>query len=187
MGQIQALLSTKKQLTTNTMDGIVKLNVGGQLFVTTRATLMSDPCSKLASAKFDPESLHPAKEHDGGFFLDRDPITFRYVLNYLRNDCKLVSDIPDDLLKDVRADADYFGLHHLSALCDTQLQAAHNKPRSKRTDNIEFSRLVIDSRHGNTIDILKLMKDGWRVEEKVMSYNEHREFERYDFVLSRPK
>jgi hypothetical protein len=137
-------------------DYIVKLIVGGRLFVTTRATLMKDPCSMLASPKFDAESLHPtAVVQDGGFFLDRDPITFRYVLNYLRNDCKLVSDIPDGLLKDVRADADYFGLDMLSALCDTQLQAVQAKPRSKRTDNIEFSSHTIYS-HGGRGTIMLL-------------------------------
>jgi hypothetical protein len=95
------------------MDDIVKLNVGGQLFVTTRATLCAEAGSMLA-AKFDPESkFAPPKKIEGAVFLDRDPITFRYVLSYLRHGCQLVLGIPDDLVQAVYVEADYFGLEAL--------------------------------------------------------------------------
>jgi hypothetical protein len=95
------------------MDEIIKLNVGGQLFTTTRATLCAEAGSMLA-AKFDPESkFAPPKEIDGAVFLDRDPITFGHVLSYLRHGGQVVLDIPDDLVKAVYIEADYFGLEVL--------------------------------------------------------------------------
>jgi hypothetical protein len=103
------------------MDDIIKLNVGGQLFTTTRATLCAEAGSMLA-AKFDPESkFAPPKEIDG---------TFEYVLEYLRHGCQVVLDIPDDLFKAFHVKADYyFGLKalvrastHVPSLSDEQLE-----------------------------------------------------------------
>ena len=71
----------------------VKLNVGGQLFYTTRTTLLNrEPCSMLAKM-FDPASrLQPGTtDSDGAYLIDRDPKYFRPLLNYLR-DGELVID-----------------------------------------------------------------------------------------------
>jgi hypothetical protein len=68
---------SKQQRTKNhiTMDDIIKLNVGGESFVTTQVTLCAEAGSMLA-AKIDPESkFAPPKEIDGAVFLDRDPAT----------------------------------------------------------------------------------------------------------------
>ena len=61
----------------------VKLNVGGQYFITTVQTLRKDPNSMLAamfSGKFDTKP-----SEDGSFFIDRDGTYFRFILNYLRD------------------------------------------------------------------------------------------------------
>ena len=61
----------------------VKLNVGGQHFVTSVQTLRKDPNSILAamfSGKFDTKP-----SEDGSFFIDRDGTHFRFILNYLRD------------------------------------------------------------------------------------------------------
>ena len=63
---------------------IIKLNVGGETFLTTRSTLTSYPNSTL-SKMFDPESgLPPAYSEDGVYFLDSDPDCFNVILNWLR-------------------------------------------------------------------------------------------------------
>ena len=73
---------------------------------------MSDPNSMLAKM-FDPESSFsgPGVKKDGAYFLDRDPVNFGAVLNYLRSghlekDCNVPA-----LLKE----ASFFGLLGLEA------------------------------------------------------------------------
>lgn len=60
----------------------LKLNIGGQLFTTSLATVRKDRGSILQgmfSERFDSK---PAE--DGSYFIDRDGTHFRYILNYLR-------------------------------------------------------------------------------------------------------
>jgi hypothetical protein len=68
------------------MEEIIRLNVGGRHFVTTRQTLCAEAGSMLA-VQFD---------LDGAIFIDRNPQTFEIVLDYFRNGCTVVSDIVPD-------------------------------------------------------------------------------------------
>ena len=70
------------------MDDILRLNVGGRIFLTTRESLCAEGGSMLAN-KFDPVSQFAAPvEFEGAIFINRDPDSFKYVLNYLRNGCR---------------------------------------------------------------------------------------------------
>ena len=60
----------------------MKLNVGGEKFVTTVETLTKYPDSKLAKIRMSPAYL--TDEQDGPTYLDIDPLYFRAVLNWLR-------------------------------------------------------------------------------------------------------
>ena len=84
---------------------IVKLNVGGHYFTTSRQTLTRDPNSMLAamfSGKFEMEP-----RGDGAFFIDRDGTHFRFILNYLRTG-KLT--LPDGakFLKELAEEAEFY-------------------------------------------------------------------------------
>jgi len=61
----------------------IKLNVGGQLFETSKPTLLAEPDSMLYalvhSGAFLPD------EQTGEYFIDRDPKFFGHLLNYLRD------------------------------------------------------------------------------------------------------
>ena len=62
--------------------GTLKLNIGGQLFTTSLATVRKDPGSILHgtfSGRFDSKPVE-----DESYFIDRDGTHFRYILNYLR-------------------------------------------------------------------------------------------------------
>lgn len=62
---------------------VVELNVGGVLYTTSLATLTSQPDSRLAAIF---TGKQPAtKDSKGRYFLDRDGVLFRYVLDYLRD------------------------------------------------------------------------------------------------------
>jgi len=60
---------------------VVKLDVGGKIFKSGKSTLLSVPNSYfyalLSSGKFQPDS-------DGAFFVDRNPLNFDRILDYLR-------------------------------------------------------------------------------------------------------
>ena len=63
---------------------LVGLNVGGRIFVTSRATLTRDPDSMLALMLT--QGLPAAsQDKDGNLVIDRDGDTFKYILNFLRD------------------------------------------------------------------------------------------------------
>ena len=106
-------------------DGVatrIKLNVGGQLFETSRMTLMSEEGtyfhSLLRSGKFEPDS-------DGTYFIDRDPRTFRYILNYLRDGVVVHMSKLDSLDRQVLLkDIDYFQIESLKHVA-LKIEADH--------------------------------------------------------------
>lgn len=93
------------------LNDVIRLDVGGRLFKTTRATLVSDPDSMLAKM-FDPDSgwMAPAKQdgETGTTFIDRNPDAFEVILDFLRT--REVFDWPGVSSERVRCEAKYFGL-----------------------------------------------------------------------------
>lgn len=60
---------------------IIKLNVGGRVFVTSKSTLMNSPWFEIFfSEKFQKPEMINGDE----YFIDREPTIFRDILNYLR-------------------------------------------------------------------------------------------------------
>ena len=62
---------------------IIRLNVGGVVFATTRGTLQNGADSFFTALVNDAHT-HAYDEASGAIFIDRDPTHFRHVLNYLR-------------------------------------------------------------------------------------------------------
>lgn len=116
-------------------DSILKLNVGGEHFVTTRTTLCAVEDSMMAKMFLSNSPFAPLVEMNGEIFLDRNPAAFRYVLDYLRDGGRLVDEPPEELLPRLRADADYFGLGDLVEKCEQLLERPLKpapKPKSPR-------------------------------------------------------
>ena len=92
------------------MDEWIKLNVGGQIFLTTKRTLLSEPNSMLANM-FSGEFSPGAKDELGAYMIDRTPEYFKPILNYLRTK-ELIMD--QNISKNgVLAEARYFGIQGL--------------------------------------------------------------------------
>jgi hypothetical protein len=91
---------------------VVKLNVGGKLFTTTKESLIgtgSDTGSLLARMFDDDQDL--GKETvDGGIFFDRDGDLFIYILAYLRDGEKQVACTPEEKLDSLKIEASFFQL-----------------------------------------------------------------------------
>lgn len=92
------------------MSGIVKLNVGGEIYTTTKATLQRYPNSMLG-AMFN-GSFTTSADDSGCVFIDRDGYLFRYVLNYLRSSALC---LPDGfkLLDQLCLEADFYQIQPL--------------------------------------------------------------------------
>ncbi|XP_020359265.1 BTB/POZ domain-containing protein KCTD8-like [Oncorhynchus nerka] len=94
---------------------VVELNVGGQVYVTKRSTLVSVPDTTLHAmfTRCPPREL--PRDSRGRFFIDRDGFLFRYVLDFLR-DRQLV--LPDHFPERERLqrEAEHFQLGELLRL-----------------------------------------------------------------------
>ena len=64
-------------------NSVIRLNVGGRSFCTTRATLTSVPGTMFEALLSGRHAV--LKDSEGGIFLDRDPDIFEHVLAYLRD------------------------------------------------------------------------------------------------------
>ena len=70
--------------TVSEMPSVVELNVGGVFYTTSLATLTREANSHLAAIFMGKKSVE--KDAKGKYFLDRDGVLFRYVLDFLRNE-----------------------------------------------------------------------------------------------------
>ena len=130
------------------MSDVLKLNVGGQAYVTLRSTLCDDVNSMLFS-KFNPDSAFASPaEVEGMIFIDRDPNCFKYVLNFLRCGCRARFDPRDVDLKQLAAEADYFGLVTLKEFCEKE-----QKVRDER------NRTVLGQRDRMDVSIVKIAEE----------------------------
>ncbi|KAL4229875.1 BTB/POZ domain-containing protein kctd16 [Mactra antiquata] len=88
---------------------IVELNVGGVFYTTALNTLTKDPNCLLSQMFGGEGSTKLIKDSKGKYFIDRDGVLFRYILDFLRNQ-KLV--LPENFHeKDrLRNEAEYFTL-----------------------------------------------------------------------------
>ena len=97
----------------NFQNSIVKLNVGGELFTTSRITLLSVDSSMLATMFSGRHTL--TQTEDGSYFIDRDGQHFRHILNYLRNGIVVV-DMETNVARELAVEAEYYGLRELAGV-----------------------------------------------------------------------
>ena len=88
---------------------IIKLNVGGKVYITMKSTLLQSPWFEtFFSGKFKTEKINGDE-----YFIDRDPYFFSHVLTYLRNGKNInLSDFEgnEDLFESFVFECKYFGI-----------------------------------------------------------------------------
>ena len=117
---------------------IIKLNVGGQYFTTSKTTLLADKNSMLGAMFSGYHKL--TKSGDDSYFIDADGTYFHIILNFLRGRISDVSDLPKDeeTLGKLRAEADFY---HLSILKELITAALAKGPRmSQKWVNFFFPK-----------------------------------------------
>lgn len=135
-GSVSPLSSPTTNTTTTTSPGSttkngsanqwVRLNVGGQIFMTTKTTLSRDTNSFLARLIRDDSDLISDRDETGAFLIDRDPRYFAPVLNYLRHG-KLV--LESGLAEEgVLEEAEFYNIIHLIALVRESIARRDQRP-----------------------------------------------------------
>lgn len=91
---------------------VLELNVGGVFYSTNLATLRREPDSHIARLFADHSKVKAVKDSKGKYFIDRDGVLFRYILDYLRN-MRLV--LPENFHEKERLkqEAEFFSLPNL--------------------------------------------------------------------------
>ena len=156
---------------------IINLNVGGTKFSTSRQTLtqISDTFfTGLLSGR-----IMTFRDDTGAIFIDRDPVLFRVILNYLRNRSLSLDEIK---LKELKHEAEFYGLAPLVrklALCEDVDRSGcgdvlfysylappsappslpqHEKPAAKHTRSVAISQSSLVLTKGFTQNIDKKLR-----------------------------
>jgi hypothetical protein len=143
-------------------DEWIKLNVGGQTFMTTRTTLCHDPKSFLYRLCQDDPDLNSDKDDSGAFLIDRDPSYFSPVLNYLRHG-KLVLG-PHLALEGVLEEAEFYNIADLIALTRQQIIERDAKWDRCYVKNVYR---VLQCSEEELTQMVSTMSDGWKFEQLV--------------------
>ena len=110
------------ELINHNQENIIKLNVGGKYFTTSRATLLADRDSMLGVMISGIQNVN--KCEDGAYFIDADGKYFRYILNFLRG--KIIDDsfLPSDplILHQIKVEANFFQVRRLEDMIETSLR-----------------------------------------------------------------
>ncbi|MDA7838903.1 BTB/POZ domain-containing protein [bacterium] len=116
---------------------LVKLNVGGHVYWTTHDTLTSRGPNMLSSMV---RHQNPGALVEDAYFIDRDPETFRWVLNYLRGSRTLPrkQSVEMYLLKE---EAEYFAMDELVTRIQHLLCPSFNKGDSVLVRGSKFTIL----------------------------------------------
>ncbi|KAF1767465.1 hypothetical protein GCK72_007424 [Caenorhabditis remanei] len=97
---------------------IVKLNIGGTFFQTTKSTLTRfDGMLKVMMETEIPVE----KDESGCIFIDRDPTHFRLILNFLRDSHVALPDSEKEILE-IEQEAQYYLLSGLMESCKRKLE-----------------------------------------------------------------
>jgi len=103
-----AIGDSEKHVRQDTQKDKIVLNVGGKRFTTSLITLRSIKGTFLE--EMFRKGANTTSCADGSFFIDRDPSTFGYVLDYLRSGDLLVKSDDSNVRMQLLDDADFFKL-----------------------------------------------------------------------------
>eukprot|EP00088_Acartia_fossae_P049058 TRINITY_DN5378_c0_g1_i1.p1 TRINITY_DN5378_c0_g1~~TRINITY_DN5378_c0_g1_i1.p1 ORF type:complete len:204 (-),score=30.63 TRINITY_DN5378_c0_g1_i1:247-858(-) len=140
----------------------VKLNVGGQIFVTTKTTLCKDTKSFLYRLCQEDSDLGSEKDENGAYLIDRDPKYFAPVLNYLRHG-KLIVDA--NLSEEgILEEADFYCITELVKLVKEKIKARDTQPKSV----VKYVYRVLQFHNEDELtQMVSTMSDGWKFEQLI--------------------
>ncbi|KAF2069069.1 hypothetical protein CYY_009616 [Polysphondylium violaceum] len=100
----------KKQIQDSMTSHPITLNIGGMKYQTTKETLTRIPNSYFHLMLSDDIDHRPKKHKPNTYYIERDGVSFRYVLNYLRDGKLSTASVPTSLKVDVRNELLFYKL-----------------------------------------------------------------------------
>jgi len=94
------------------MTEIIKLNIGGYLYTTSKNTLCKYSNSMLGTM-FSSDNFKLTTDSEGYYFIDRNGIYFDYILKFLRDDKLNIEDLQISEIKDLLDEANFYMLDGL--------------------------------------------------------------------------
>eukprot|EP00112_Aurelia_sp_Birch-Aquarium-sp1_P013749 Seg2933.1 transcript_id=Seg2933.1/GoldUCD/mRNA.D3Y31 product="BTB/POZ domain-containing protein KCTD9" protein_id=Seg2933.1/GoldUCD/D3Y31 len=125
-------------------DEWLTLNVGGTRFVTTRTTLTKDPDSML-TRMFSSEDNGWCSRVDGqgAFLIDRSPVYFEALLNYLRQGTLILNERVD--AKGVLEEAKFYGLSKVVDELEHRIKGIEKKNSIFPMERDEFVKILLST------------------------------------------
>lgn len=144
----------------------ITLNIGGKYFTTTRVTLSKAPNSflhKLSQKSLDPKELESDRDERGAYLIDRDPIYFQVVLNYLRHG-KLIMN--QGLVEEgVLEEAEFYNITDLIRLAKQKI--IERNLTKAASENKKFVYRVLQCHEDEVTQMVSTLSDGWRFEQMI--------------------
>jgi len=142
-------------------DGVLELNVGGEIFTTTRQTLLKAEGS-LIGVMFSGRYDSGPKDKDGRVFLDRPPRWFAVILNSLRSGIALPVPEQEEDLEELKREIQFYGLENYFKTEFRDPQFLGGTLLSKPEYVNQLNRwLKATSKDKNWKLVYKASKDGW--------------------------
>lgn len=144
----------------------ITLNIGGKYFTTTRVTLSKAPSSflhKLSQKSLDPRDMESDRDERGAFLIDRDPLYFQVVLNYLRHG-KLIMN--KGLVEEgVLEEAEFYNLTDLIRLVKQKI--SERDCNKTATENKKYVYRVLQCHEEEITQMVSTLSDGWKFEQMI--------------------
>jgi len=105
------LESLKKRLSNSSFNDKIQLDVGGKIFATSRYTLTNGR-SEFFTKLFTGDG-NKLKTEEGTYFIDRNPSTFGFILDYLRGNELDTFELSTKEFKQLQSDVSFFGIKEL--------------------------------------------------------------------------
>ncbi|CAL2033953.1 unnamed protein product [Caenorhabditis brenneri] len=119
--------------------GIVKLNIGGTIFQTSKSTLTRSDGFFRTVIETD---VPVTKDESGAFFIDRDPTHFRLILNFMR-DGHVELPVCKQEIKEISKEAQYYLLRGLVELCSNSSHVELNNELFKMLHSEDEESLAV--------------------------------------------
>ncbi|KAM4650841.1 BTB/POZ domain-containing protein KCTD17 isoform 1-T2 [Discoglossus pictus] len=137
----------------------VRLNVGGTIFLTTKHTLRREPNTFLCRLCQESQLLSE-RDDSGAYLIDRDPLYFGVVLNYLRHG-KLIVD-KDASIEGVLEEAEFYNIASLVKIIRDKIEEVEAKQAQQK-----HVYRVLQCQEAELAQMVSTMSDSWKFEQLV--------------------